>query len=70
MKNIYNKDKLLTIGILPIMWLIYFAFEIVTGRVKDLYTLILNLSLVFVFAFVGDIIYYLSNKYSDGFKSK
>lgn len=70
MKNTFNKDKLLTIGILPIMWLIYFAFEIVTGRVKDLYTLILNLSLVFVFALVGYIIYYLSNKYSDGFQGK
>ena len=42
------------------MWLIYFAFEIVTGRVKDLYTLILNLSLVFVFALVG--YYYLLSK--------
>lgn len=70
MKNNFNKDKLLTIGILPIMWLIYFIFEIVTGRVKDLYTLILNLSLVFIFALVGYIIYYLSNKYSYGFKGK
>ena len=70
MKNTFNKDKLLTIGILPIMWLVYFAFEIVTGRVKDLYTLILNLSLVFVFALVGYIIYYLSDKYSDGFQDK
>lgn len=70
MKNNFNKDKLLTIGILPIMWLIYFTFEIVTGRVKDLYTLILNLSLVFVFALVGYIIYYVSNKYYNGFNGK
>ena len=70
MKSNFNKDKLLTIGILPIMWLIYFAFEIVSGRVTDLYTLIMNLLLVFVFAFVGYIIYQLSNIYSDGFKGK
>lgn len=70
MKNTFNKDKLLTIGILPIMWLIYFLFEVFTGRVKDMYTLILNLSLVLVFALTGFIIYALSNKYSNGFSSK
>ena len=47
MKNIINKDKIITIGILPIMWLIYFLFEVFSGRVNDLYTLILNLSLIF-----------------------
>ena len=44
MKNSLNKDKIITIGILPIMWLVYFLFEIISGRVKDFYTLILNLS--------------------------
>ena len=48
MKNIINKDKIITIGILPIMWLIYFLFEVFSGRVNDLYTLILNLSLIFL----------------------
>ena len=70
MKNTLNKEKLLTIGILPIMWLVYFLFEIITGRVKDMYTLILNLSLVFIFALVGFIIYNLSCKYSNSFNSK
>lgn len=70
MKIIFNKDKLLTIGILPIMWLIYFIFEIITGRVKDMYTLILNLSLVIVFAIVGLIIYTLGERYSKGFNLK
>ena len=62
MKNIINKDKIITIGILPIMWLIYFLFEVFSGRVNDLYTLILNLSLIFLFAFVGWIIYMYSIK--------
>ena len=34
MKNIINKDKIITIGILPIMWLIYFLFEVFSGRVE------------------------------------
>lgn len=70
MKQVFNKDKLLTIGILPIMWLIYFLFEIITGRVKDMYTLILNLSLILVFGTVGFIIYILGKRYSRGFTSK
>ena len=45
------------------MWLIYFLFELFTGRVNDLYTLILNLSLIFVFALTGLIIYKLSEKF-------
>lgn len=70
MKKTLNKDKLLTIGILPAMWLIYFLFEVVTGRVTDLYTLLVNLSLVFLFALVGFIIYLISSKFPNGFKSK
>lgn len=70
MKKVFNKDKLLTIGILPMMWLLYFLFEIITGRVKDMYTLILNLSLIIVFAIVGLIIYLLGERYAEGFSSK
>lgn len=70
MNNRFNKDKILTISILPLMWLIYFAFEIITGRVKDFYTFITNLALVLLFAFVGYIVYILSKKYSDGFSGK
>ncbi|MBU3109914.1 signal peptidase II [Clostridium gasigenes] len=70
MKKVFNNDKLLTIGILPIMWLAYFLFEIITGRVKDMYTFILNLSLIIVFAIVGLIIYILGERYSKGFSGK
>lgn len=70
MKKVSNKDKLLTIGILPIMWIIYFLFEVVTGRVTDLYTLLLNLSLIIVFAIVGFIIHTLGERYSKGFSGK
>ena len=70
MKNIINKDKIITIGILPIMWLIYFLFEVFSGRVNDLYTLILNISLIFLFAFVGWIIYMYSIKNIYGVNTK
>lgn len=70
MAKIKNKEKWLTVGLLPIMWLIYFAFEIITGRVNDSYTLVMNLLLTLVFAFTGLIIYYFSNKYSKGFSNK
>lgn len=67
MKTISNKDKLITMSILPIMWLIYFLFEVFTGRVTDLYTFILNFSLIFVFLFIGWIIFVLSERYPIGF---
>lgn len=70
MKKNFNKDKLLTIGILPVMWFIYLLFEIVTGRVTNLYSLILNTSLIIIFAIVGYIIYILGKRYSNGFTSK
>ncbi len=70
MNNISKKHKLLTICILPIFWLLYFLFEVFTGRVTDLYTLVLNLSLTIVFAFVGWIIYKVSELYANGFTAK
>ena len=63
MSNKFNKEKCLTVGLLPIMWLLYFAFEIITGRVKDFYTLFMNLLLTVIFAFTGWIIYLISIKY-------
>lgn len=70
MDNKINKEKWLTICLLPVMWLLYFAFEIITGRVNDFYTIIMNLLLTIVFAITGIFIYYMSRKYSNGFSSK
>lgn len=70
LKNINNKEKWLTITLLPIMWLLYFAFEIFTGRVNDTYTLITNLSLTLIFLISGYIIYILSLKFNEGFSTK
>ena len=45
----FDKEKLLIIGILPLMWFAYFLFELFTGRIKSLYDICLNLSLLFLF---------------------
>lgn len=66
MKNL----KSLTIGILPLMWLLYFLFELVTGRLKDSADIIFNLLLIIPFALVGLLVYYLANKYYKGFSTK
>ena len=70
MKKSFNKDKWITIGILPAFWLIYFTFEVITGRVNDLYTFTLNTSLAIVFAFVGWIIYRISKSAPNGYSYK
>lgn len=64
------KDKLITVGILPLMWTLYFLFELITGRVKDISTIILNCALIALFALTGFIIYKISIKYSKGFTWK
>ena len=30
-----NNKKLLTVGVLPLMWFLYFLFELFTGRIKN-----------------------------------
>ena len=70
MRKKFDKEKLLIIGILPLMWFVYFLFELFTGRIKSLYDICLNLSLLFLFAFVGFIIYCIQRRYSGGIKNK
>ena len=52
-----NKNKALTIGVLPAMWLIYILFELFTGRITNAETIIFNIFLIFLFALTGYIIY-------------
>lgn len=65
-----RKDAFITIGILPLMWLIYFAFEFVTGRIHSDYDIIMNLLPTILFAFVGWIIYLLGKRNSRGISKK
>lgn len=65
-----NKNKIITIAILPLMWLMYFLFELFTGRINDKLTLIGNILFLLLFALVGYLIYYLSTKFTAGFNFK
>lgn len=62
--------KLLTISILPLMWLLYVLFELISGRINDLQTISFNILLIGLFAIVGLVIYYISLKHEKGFKFK
>lgn len=65
-----NKQKLLTIGILPLMWILYFIFEIVTGRVTDFDTVLGNVFLIVLFTLVGLLIYFITQKFQAGLSKK
>lgn len=65
-----KKEKLITVSILPIMWLIYFGFELITGRLTNGYDIIMNLLPILLFALVGLIIYTIGINHKKGVTSK
>ncbi|MDY6012481.1 signal peptidase II [Clostridium sp.] len=65
-----NKKKLLSIVTLPIMWLIYLLFELFTGRINDLTTIIGNIFLILLFAIVGYAFYVFTSKKINGLTTK
>lgn len=65
-----NKQKYITIFALPCMWLAYFLFELFTGRVKDLVTLIGNLLFLVLFAAIGYFAYSFTKRYEKGLSTK
>ena len=65
-----NKKKLITITTLPIMWLIYFLFELISKNLRNTYDILMNLSLTFIFLGFGYILYKLYEKFESGFKKK
>lgn len=66
MKN----TKYLTIWGLPIMWGLYFLFELFTGRINNTTVLVGNIALILLFSVVGLIIYNSSKKHTNGFSNK
>lgn len=62
--------KLFTISILPLMWLLYVLFELISGRINNLQTIFFNMLLMALFAIVGLVIYYIGLKYEFGFRIK
>lgn len=65
-----NKGKLITVATLPIMWFIYFLFELISGNITSTYDITMNLSLLIVFLGFGLILYKLYEKFNGGFKNK
>ena len=65
-----NSKKTLTIGVLPAMWLIYILFELFTGRITNIETIIFNIFLILLFAVTGYIIYNISLNHKNGFNFK
>ncbi|SHK82757.1 signal peptidase II [Clostridium cavendishii DSM 21758] len=65
-----NKQKIIAIGILPLMWLLYFGFELISGRINSTFDIIMNLLLTLFFAISGAFIYYIGTKSASGAKSK
>jgi signal peptidase II len=63
-------SKLITISFLPIIWTIYFLFELITGRIENSNILIGNIILIILFSFIGYLIYSLSSKFPKGLTSK
>ncbi|MGG7099077.1 signal peptidase II [Clostridium sardiniense] len=65
-----NTKKLLIICTLPVMWLVYLLFELFTGRINDLTTIIGNILLIILFGIVGYAFYRFTLKRSDGLTRK
>jgi signal peptidase II len=63
-----NNKKVLTISILPLMWVLYILFELFTGRITDSQTILFNIMLILLFALVGLFAYILGTKYENGLK--
>ena len=66
MKN----KKTLTICFLPLMWFLYVLFELFTGRINDIKTIVFNIILILLFAVIGLLTYSLGIKHENGFNSK
>lgn len=62
--------KLISIGALPLMWTIYFLFELLTGRITSISSIIFNCILILLFSIVGYFIYTLSKKHMEGLSKR
>ena len=51
MRKKFDKEKLLIIGILPLIWFAYFLFELFTGRIKSFFII------SFRFSWMDNILY-------------
>lgn len=64
-----NKEKLISCLFLPLFWIAYFLFEVVTGRVKEIKQILFAILLAFIFGIFGLILYKIGSKFKDGINS-
>ena len=62
--------KALTIITLPLLWTIYFLFELFSGRVNNSTVIIGNIVLIIALFIVGYLIYWISTKQKKGLSAK
>ena len=65
-----KQKKLLSIFTLPLLWIIYFLFELFTGRIDTIEILLGNFALILVFTLVGYFIYRISLNFPNGLSTK
>lgn len=65
-----KKEKMMSIFILPVLWLCYFLFEAITGRIDSSQMIIGNIVFLLLLALIGYFIYKLKCKYCSGFSKK
>lgn len=65
-----KQKKLLSIFTLPLLWIIYFLFELFTGRIDTIEILLGNFALILVFTLVGYFIYIISLNFPNGLSTK
>ncbi|MGL4990889.1 MAG: signal peptidase II [Sarcina sp.] len=65
-----NKEKLITVATLPIMWIAYFLFEFISGNITTKFDIFMNILFVLLLIFFGYILYINANKFRNGFKTK
>lgn len=62
--------KLISVSLLPAIWIIYFLFESISGRIDNISIVVGNIFLIIMFALVGILTYRLNSKYINGFSTK
>lgn len=65
-----KKEKILACALLPIFWIAYFTFELITGRVKDIKQILFNIVFIVLFGLFGFMLYFIGNKLKNGLSKK
>lgn len=63
------KNKSINIFILPCIWVIYILFELISGRINNLSTILFNIFLTILFFIVNIFMYLVDKKHSEGIKN-